>query len=202
VAALFDNDTLTPPQFSVLVVCTGNICRSPVAERLLLAAGTASSVGSAGTHAMRGQPISPPMISLLASVGADSGHFAARQLTETLLSSADLILTMTRDQRAAVVDSWPRAVRHSFTLVEFARLVNLVAVDDVVQIAIAQRFRALIALAAAQRHQVGLTGESDDIADPYRGSRAHYEVAFTRIRGAVATIVKMVRDPVQQCLAR
>ena len=52
--------------FSILTVCTGNICRSPAVERLLTRKlGPTVSVSSAGTHALVGHPIAEPMASLL-----------------------------------------------------------------------------------------------------------------------------------------
>ena len=52
--------------FSILAVCTGNVCRSPAVERLLASKlGPTVSVRSAGTHALVGHPISEPMAALL-----------------------------------------------------------------------------------------------------------------------------------------
>ena len=52
--------------FTILTVCTGNLCRSPAAERLLASKlGPTVKVSSAGTHALVGQPISEPMAALL-----------------------------------------------------------------------------------------------------------------------------------------
>ena len=60
------NSLMSQEPFSILVVCTGNVCRSPAAERLLASKlGSTVQVASAGTHALVGQPISEPMAALL-----------------------------------------------------------------------------------------------------------------------------------------
>ena len=84
--------------FTVLAVCTGNICRSPAVERLLaaelgvdtLATADATSevvVASAGVGAVVGAPVPPQMASLVERAGASVAGFAARQLTEHLLAA-------------------------------------------------------------------------------------------------------------------
>ena len=61
---------MTDPPFRILTVCTGNICRSPVAERLLQAGlGDAVAVSSAGVRAVVGDPIHPGMVALLERSG-------------------------------------------------------------------------------------------------------------------------------------
>ena len=92
---------------NVLFVCTGNTCRSPIAEALLrraLASGGADdvTVGSAGAAASGGAPASEGayLVGLERSVDL-SGH-RARLLTRELVAGADLILTMSRSHRAQV----------------------------------------------------------------------------------------------------
>jgi protein-tyrosine phosphatase len=113
--------------FSILAVCTGNVYRSPAVERLLASKlGPTVTVGSAGTHALVGHPTAQPMASLLPDGGVDPDAFETRRLSEEMLKNADLILSMTRAQRGLVVDRWPAAVRRTFTLREFARLLRWV----------------------------------------------------------------------------
>ena len=100
-------------------------------ERLLAQKlGPTVSVSSAGTHALVGHPISEPMARLLRSSGAEEAVFAARRLTEKLVKEADLVLALTRAQRGLVVELWPPAVRRTFTLREFARLLEQVDPSD------------------------------------------------------------------------
>jgi protein-tyrosine phosphatase len=137
--------------FTILVVCTGNVCRSPAAERLLASKlGPTVHVASAGTRALVGQPISQPMAALLRDSSLEPERFEARRLSEQMLKEADLVLAMTRAQRGLVVELWPAAVRRTFTLREFARLLSWV--DPLVLPAgtSADRLRAAIPLAVAE----------------------------------------------------
>src|SRR5215217_202434 len=99
------NLLMSEEPFSILAVCTGNVCRSPAVERLLATKlGPTVTVRSAGTHALVGHPISDPMAALLLDSGIEPAPFEARRLSEHMLTEADLVLTMTRDQRGLVVE--------------------------------------------------------------------------------------------------
>ncbi len=180
----------------MLFVCTGNVCRSPAAERLLAATGShAVHVSSAGSYAMVGKPISAPMVPLLTSAGADPQSFAARQLTEEVVRGADLVLGLSREHRMAAVEMWPGVVRRAFTLLEFTRLLEVVDPTTIPPGSVAERFRAVIPLAAAERRQVRGDPTIDDIADPYLRSEADYAHAFGEIQEAIQTIVRVVIEP-------
>jgi len=70
----------------ILTVCTGNICRSPAAERLLAAGlGDTAQVTSAGTGALPGYPMDAAMVPLVEAAGASTDGFAARQLTPAMV---------------------------------------------------------------------------------------------------------------------
>lgn len=184
------------PPLRILAVCTGNVCRSPAVERLLRAELDDSvTVVSAGTHALVGEPIAAPMADLVSEAGADSTGFAASQLTEADVRGADLILALTRDHRAEVVDLWPGAVRRSFTLTEFARaLLQIDSVDLPAAAHAADRITTVLPQAATLRgqHQPTAPGE-DDIIDPYRRSAEIYQQAFDQISESVAIIADMAR---------
>jgi protein-tyrosine phosphatase len=126
-----------PAPFTVLHVCMGNICRSPMAERLLARAvrdraGEAGdqlvrsvSAGTGGWH--EGEEMNPPAArQVRARGGADAG-FAARKLRGDFIDGADLIFTATADQYDYVVALRPDAADRTFVMGEFARL--LAAVD-------------------------------------------------------------------------
>ena len=100
-------------RFRILTVCIGNVCRSPLAERLLrlrlAEAGLAASydVTSAGLRAMVGHPMEPTAAGELTRLGGDPDGFVARRLTAQMANEADLVLTATTDVRRRVVEEAP-----------------------------------------------------------------------------------------------
>jgi protein-tyrosine phosphatase len=198
------NLLMSQEPFSILAVCTGNVCRSPAAERLLAnKLGPTVIVSSAGTHALVGHPISDPMAALLTDSGIEPDSFEARRLSENMLKEADLVLTMTRAQRGLVVELWPAAVRRAFTLREFARLLSLVDPATLPAGSPAERLRAAMPLAAAGRGRQQMSPEEDDVVDPFRLSNAVYAASFAQITSAVDAIVyAIVINQSRQRLAR
>lgn len=96
----------------VLVVCTGNICRSPMAEYILKSHFNDSDdifIHSAGTHALVSHPADPSVIDLMLTKGMDLSAHRARQLTKELIFSSDLILTMSLDQQKYIEKCFPNA---------------------------------------------------------------------------------------------
>lgn len=184
----------------ILCICTGNVCRSPAAERLLtrmLPPG--AQVASAGTHALAGQPIWPPMATLLSGAGVDPTGFEARQLTPGMVRDADLVLAMSTEHRAAAVELSPAAVRKTFTLREFARLLRAVELDPIQANrldtdVIAQQIRALIPRVAVQRRPVA-DQAANDVIDPYKRSQTVCRSAFEDINAAAMTIASVFAAP-------
>lgn len=178
--------------FSILCVCTGNICRSPAAERLLSAAlGPDVEVSSAGTLALVGRGIEPPMDRLVVLGGGDVSRFRARQLREPMLRNADLVLTMTDGHTGDVLELWPRAVRKTFAIRSFARLLGLIDPSALPRTTDAERLRVAIPLASAGRRQPP-DPYQDDVVDPFRHPERVYERAYDNIQAAVATIANVV----------
>jgi protein-tyrosine phosphatase len=95
----------------VLIICIGNICRSPMAEGLLKAKAhqhhLSLSVQSAGLHALVNQPAAPETCTIMRREGMDVELHRARQLTQPIVFSADLVLTMTLDQQQCVESLYP-----------------------------------------------------------------------------------------------
>ena len=180
--------TESNPPFTILCVCTGNVCRSPAAERLLAARlGSEVHVHSAGTLGLVGQAIEPPMATHLTTLGVPDTGFAARRVTPADVRGADLVLGMTREHRGAAVELAPAAVRRAFTLLEFARLLELVEPDELPDGTVADRLRAAVPLTNARRRRPTAPG-LDDVIDPYRLSEQVYGESFTAIRGGVEAI--------------
>ena len=85
--------------FNILMVCTGNICRSPMAAGLLAHnlppdLTERAVVTSAGTHGLHGRQAEPHAIQAMAELGIDIRGHRARQIDAHIVRSADLILTM------------------------------------------------------------------------------------------------------------
>jgi protein-tyrosine phosphatase len=95
------------------MVCTGNICRSPMAEALLASRlrlrGVVAVVQSAGIAALVGSPADPTAVELMRGRGFDLGSHRARQLTPELVRTSDLVLVMETDQVALVERLFPPA---------------------------------------------------------------------------------------------
>ena len=102
-----------------LLVCVGNICRSPTAEILVrhaLQGREGVQVASAGLHALAGHAIDPMAAALLRERGHDPQAHRARQATASMLSAADLILVMERAHVAKVAREWPQVSGKTFLL--------------------------------------------------------------------------------------
>ena len=144
-----------------LVVCTGNICRSPLGEAFLrrgLAADGAHEVASAGTDARDGDPAMEGSLVAGAERGVDLAAHRARRLTVGQVRDADLVLAMERHHRDAILRAAPDASERTYTLKE---LVLLLETDG----AAAGPLPARLAAAAARRGDVA--GADLDVADPY-----------------------------------
>ncbi|MGD7733232.1 hypothetical protein ACQCX5_09740 [Propionibacteriaceae bacterium G57] len=107
--------------YRVLFVCTGNICRSAYAQ-VVAAAAPIDGVEftSAGTHAVVGARIDPPMARLVPRGVDPSGH-VARQLTRDIATSADLIIAMSDRHRRYIMDEWPALAPRTFLIGQVAR---------------------------------------------------------------------------------
>ena len=189
---------------AVLMVCTGNICRSPLAEQLLRAQAAAANlpitVTSAGTGAMVGREMTSQAAELSAQYGAVSTDHAPTQLNESVIAGADLILTATREHRAAVVSMSPKAIRRTFTLTQFARLApTLVALSseplaspvELVETPQAH-LKSLLTHAAVARYLVSPPANptDEDVTDPYKQSQSVYDEVAAEIHASVTTITR------------
>lgn len=186
----------------ILVVCTGNVCRSPIMERYLARhldqrwqGGGRMLVGSAGTSALVGSPMDARAAQMAGSIGLDTSGFVARALTVEAIAAADLVLTATRQHRGVVVSMYPKALRSCFAVRDFAaELADLApeqgpiagaAGDDA-----GSRVRRVVAVTAARRGFTPPLAPADaDVVDPYRRSDEVYAVMFGQIVDAMPAIV-------------
>ncbi len=115
---------------SILIVCTGNICRSPMAEgflqRLLGERRLRASirVSSSGIAGLTGSTPMPEAVVAAGERGADISHHVARRFDPGEARQADLVLAMTGGHRARVIDLAPDAASRTFTLKELVRLLE------------------------------------------------------------------------------
>lgn len=204
--------------FRVLVVCTGNICRSPQAAELLQAAlddagdpwRRSVTVTSAGTRAVEGSSMDASAADCLVSLGGDPTRHRAQQVTVAMIDNADLVICMTREHRQAVARLCPASSRYTFLLTELSALVDSAVSAGV----FAERglpthslsdptlpscLREGVRFVAARR---GLTERPDpstlDVPDPYRRSAKQYRASAGRIQQCV----EQLHDSVAAALSR
>ena len=106
---------------NILVLCIGNICRSPMAEGLLRQALPDKTVHSAGLGALVGQAADPFSMRIMQEQGIDISTHRARALLAPMVSAADLILTMDLDQKRHVEARFLGSKGKVFRLGEFRK---------------------------------------------------------------------------------
>ena len=189
----------------LLVVCTANLCRSPLGERLARAglaargAGPGVEVTSAGSAAREGLPMASHAAAVLAARGADAGGFASRRLSGEDVRGADLVLAASREHRAAAVTLFPRASAKTFTAAELARLVADVAPEEVTGDDAGQRLDSLRRAAASRRGLVvPARPADDDMADPVGGPREGFERTADTWEALLGPVLDLLVGPVRR----
>jgi protein-tyrosine phosphatase len=183
--------------FRILIVCTGNVCRSPVAEQVLQrwlneVSPGAFSVRSAGTKALAGSPMTRAAARQLAAV-TPAEPFSAEQLKADMLPAQNLILGMARGHRSEIVQMHSGALKRTFTLREFGRMVehlhfsslpgNLFSDDPFT------RWYQLVSLAPSVRPDTLAAAEADDdVTDPYKRNAAAYAQMLDEMMPALKSL--------------
>jgi protein-tyrosine phosphatase len=101
-------------QRNILLLCTGNICRSPMAEGLMREHLPRHEIFSAGLCALDGAPADPIAVELMWQAGIDISGHRARNLASWMMREADLVLTMDSAQQQYIAQRFP-AARDKFT---------------------------------------------------------------------------------------
>jgi len=179
---------------NILLVCTGNVCRSPAAEFLLAQrlgpAAAAFSVRSAGTKAVAGAPIDPRMGARLRRRGIDTAHFTSSPLDVAMLEWADLILTASTNNRADVIRLRPSTVGKTLSLRQLARYAPFILQSGQGPAEIADRIPWILSTVPMARAQA--PKEDDSIADPRGKSLRRYATALDEVDRACASIAPLL----------
>jgi protein-tyrosine phosphatase len=187
--------------FRILFVCTGNVCRSVMAEEIAHrelairpgSQGSAYQVASAGTSAEDGIPIHPYTAEALTRFGIQSGSFFSHQLSAADIDAADLILSAGQEHRDQVVAMRPNASRRTYLLKEFVRLAPFaehrgVMADEV------RRARCIVEGVAKLRGRLGYRDPAtDEIPDPAATKKAFFNCADI-IDVAVREVIDVLCD--------
>jgi protein-tyrosine phosphatase len=173
--------------FRILFVCTGNRCRSPVAEEQLrrLAQGLPVEVGSVGLLDLGSAPALPEVLEVGRGMGLDLSRHRSRHLMGIDLSEMDLVVGLERSHVAAAVVEASVPYEKVFTFKEIVRLLRGVEPPDAS--APEERARMAVKLAHEQRNAGPAFTPGEDIEDPFGGTRAAYTEMAT-------TVARLARD--------
>lgn len=185
----------SPPLFRILFVCTGNICRSPMAEALLrarleeLRSNAAIGTASAGL-VPGGQAAHPSAVEAVALLGGDLSAHRSGQLTAEALEGADLVIGMTREHVREVVALRPDLWARTFTLREVVRRGRAVGPRPETV-----HRPGWIASLHAGRKTADLLGRSDDddIDDPLTGDASVFRETAREIDRLVRELAGLLQ---------
>ncbi|MEC0230841.1 low molecular weight protein arginine phosphatase [Paenibacillus alba] len=187
----------------ILFVCTGNTCRSPLAEGLLRIRvhqeGLAAEVRSAGVSAITGGPISRNSASLLQEAGFKEPLYSLT-IQESEVQWADLILTMTMGHKRTVIQRFPHAIDKTFTLKEYVEDDEhvLQAIEErerlVTEVQLKQALSQAVSVEERSRiYQLEVEIPDYDISDPFGGPLEVYRQTAEEIGSSLDKLVIKLR---------
>jgi protein-tyrosine phosphatase len=176
----------------VLVLCTANRCRSPMAEALLAqrlaAAGIEAEVSSAG-QLDAGVPASSGSVRAMAARGIDLDTHRSRVMTRELVEDADLVVCMARSHLREAAVAAPRAFSRTFTLRELVRRGEALGRRRP-----GQTIGEWLEEVSAGRRSGDLLGDdpNDDVADPIGGPDREYERTAAQLEDLIDRLVRLL----------
>ncbi|APF40481.1 low molecular weight phosphatase family protein [Neomicrococcus aestuarii] len=189
-------------QVKLLTVCTGNICRSPYAERLLQAGMDELhpglfSVTSAGTMAMTNQGMDQRSLERLEAAGGSGEGHVPRMLRNVMNMKYDLVFAMSEEHRVEIVKQSPRMLKRAYTIMMFADLYEQLVADPSSELvrgcdpeSVLDRWAGLGVLAARARSSLAVQGFNDyDVPDPYRKDDDAYDQMEAALKPAIYRIL-------------
>jgi protein-tyrosine phosphatase len=152
------------------------------------------TVLSAGTHALAGRDMDHHIATQLSGMGLAYKPFVSRQISESMIADSDLVLALAREHRSRVIELSPSHLRRTYTLTEFAHLVQ--AAKDEGDATTERTLHNVADWAPRLRSKNSNISPGElDVTDPYRGTDADYGRAATQIKRAVDVLVEgLVRD--------
>lgn len=171
----------------ILVVCTANRCRSPMAASLLTRRLPGADVVSAGSMEA-GHPASDGSVRVMATRGLDLAAHVSQEVNPALIAGADLVLCMARRHLREIVVADPSAFPRTFTLRELVRRGEAAGTAD--------DLGSWLSLVGAGRRVGDLLGDdpNDDIADPIGQPDEAYERTAAQLDDLVERLGRLL-DP-------
>ncbi len=176
------------PPLRILMVCTGNICRSAYAHHYLAAALDRQHPGSfvvesAGVGWFRGLEVTPELYAAAPGLHDRLAGHRGRLLDPAMVRAADLVLAVTAEHRQEVLAETPAALKRTFTITEFSQVLAHLGLRPGAD---PQAWRAAITEIA--RHRAGV--QAADIEDPYGQPQAAYDAMIVQVRPALDVLVE------------
>jgi protein-tyrosine phosphatase len=177
---------------TLLFVCTGNLCRSPMAATVArnVLAGKAEAVDVISAGLLRpGQPATDEAVKVMGRRGLDLSTHRSRRVGDALVPAPDLIVGMAREHARAVVDVIPGLFPRTFTLKDFVARALSVGPRRA-----GETLDIYLARVGTDRGFGALVGSSsaDDVADPIGCDLRTYERCAAEIEAAVTSLIDLV----------
>ena len=180
-------------EVKILFVCTGNICRSAMAESLFnhhaQQQGLEIKAHSSGTDATPGNSATDLAVDVLADRGIDLKDHRARQLTSDQISDSQIVIAMTRQHEAAIAKEDQPARSRTFLTGEISRIGSQIGSIK------SQNLEDWLQVLNEARGGHMTTGRlRDEIADPWGQPRGIYEQTAKRLEGHIIHLVRLLSD--------